>query len=169
MDFTERDAANLVWQILLAVHYIHEAGLIHRDLKMENIMVEMTSNGDGSSNIVCKVTDFGFACVIEPGSNLSLTVGTPLYMAPEIVKGQEYGQKVDIWSLGVIVYVMLTSQFPYNARKKELIYQKVASRKEHPSYTPLDRYYEDGRPAKDFIVRCLEKDPKKRWSTSQLL
>ena len=71
--------------------------------------------------VVCKLTDFGFACVIEPGADLQLTCGTPLYMAPEVIKGRHYGQKVDIWSLGVIVFAMLTSTFPYDARSKELI------------------------------------------------
>lgn len=64
---------------------MHEANLIHRDIKMENIMVEVTRKEDGSSELVCKLTDFGFACVLDPGSNLSMTLGTPLYMAPELM------------------------------------------------------------------------------------
>lgn len=88
--FREKDAANMVWQIMLAVRYVHEAGMIHRDLKMENIMVDMTPQGDGTSDIVCKLTDFGFACVMEPGSNINLVLGTPYYMAPEMVEHENY-------------------------------------------------------------------------------
>ena len=80
----------MVWQIMLAVRYVHEAGMIHRDLKMENIMVDMTPQGDGTSDIVCKLTDFGFACVMEPGSNINLVLGTPYYMAPEMVEHENY-------------------------------------------------------------------------------
>ena len=70
---------------------MHEANLIHRDIKMENVMVEVTPRTGGTSDMVCKLTDFGFACVINPGSNLNVTLGTPLYMAPELVKEEEYG------------------------------------------------------------------------------
>ena len=61
--------------------------MIHRDIKLENVMVEMTPREDGgSSDMVCKLTDFGFSCVLDPGSNLSLVLGTPLYMAPELMR-----------------------------------------------------------------------------------
>ena len=74
----------------MALNYIHEAGLIHRDLKMENIMVELQPSEESRFEMICKIADFGFACVIEPGSDLELTVGTPLYMAPEIVNNVKY-------------------------------------------------------------------------------
>ena len=62
--FSERDVAGLSQQILYAISYIHENGLVHRDLKLENIMVEVTRNADRTTDLVCKLTDFGFACVI---------------------------------------------------------------------------------------------------------
>lgn len=81
--------ANLVWQMLLGIRYIHETGLIHRDIKIENIMVEFMpkKKWETTCEMICKLTDFGFACVIEPGSNLNLTLGSPLYMAPEVIDG----------------------------------------------------------------------------------
>ena len=103
-------------------------------------MVEMTPNKNGTSDMVCKLTDFGFACVIDPGSNINQTVGTPLYMAPEIVRAEAYGQKVDIWSLGVITYTMLTGNFPFDGRTRNDIFRKISSRKTEPLYIYFDRY-----------------------------
>lgn len=89
IQLQERDMANLVWQMLLGIRYIHETGLIHRDIKIENIMVEFMpkKKWETTCEMICKLTDFGFACVIEPGSNLNLTLGSPLYMAPEVIDG----------------------------------------------------------------------------------
>lgn len=83
--FTERNAANLINQILRALTYIHEENLVHRDIKLENIMVELAAGGS-AEDMVCKITDFGFACEIQPDTELSLKLGTPLYMAPEVIK-----------------------------------------------------------------------------------
>lgn len=66
IKFTERDAADIVYQILLAINYIHASNVIHRDLKLENIMVDMEETEDGQSELICKVTDFGFACKLNP-------------------------------------------------------------------------------------------------------
>ena len=65
------------------------------------------------AEIVCKLSDFGFACLAETTADENMSCGTPHYMAPEMINGSEYDNKVDIWSLGVIVFAMLTSTFPY--------------------------------------------------------
>ena len=66
VKFTERDAASIIQQILLALNFIHGSKIIHRDLKLENIMVDMEENEEGKTNMICKLTDFGFACVMDP-------------------------------------------------------------------------------------------------------
>ena len=100
--------------MLLAISYMHKTGLIHRDLKMENIMIDLRkSNEPSMADIICKLSDFGFACLAETTSDENMLCGTPKYMAPEMVAGKQYDQKVDIWSLGVIVFAMLTSTFPF--------------------------------------------------------
>mmetsp|Transcript_4814 Transcript_4814/g.6364 ORF Transcript_4814/g.6364 Transcript_4814/m.6364 type:complete len:108 (+) Transcript_4814:527-850(+) len=107
--------------MLLAVNYVHEEGLIHRDIKMENVMVDLqpSSGETASADIVCKLSDFGFACMAgQSKDEEQLSCGTPLYMAPEMIEANGYDQKVDVWSLGVIVFAMLTSTFPFNARNK---------------------------------------------------
>ena len=84
-----------------AVRYCHEMDIIHRDLKPENILYETTEE---HSDI--KVTDFGVGRFLDGGDMASTAVGTPSYMAPEVWKGQKYGKKVDVWAVGVIVYIM---------------------------------------------------------------
>ena len=109
----------------MAISYVHKAGVIHRDIKLENVMVDLqpTKGEPTVADIVCKLTDFGFACLDTPGlEEPNISCGTPVYMAPEMVKGGSYDQKVDIWSLGCIVFAILTSQFPFNARNKQLIF-----------------------------------------------
>ena len=108
----------MIYQILLAVSYFHEVNIVHRDLKLENIMVHIAQEGKASS-MSCKVTDFGFACFIGHDAEMNMPLGTPLYMAPEIVRQQPYNEKVDVWAAGVIAFCMLTSQYPFDGRSKE--------------------------------------------------
>ena len=85
---SEVDAAKIVEQILKALNYMHKLGVVHRDLKMENIMINFeTCKTTGKKEIVAKVTDMGFATILELGQKTRQRLGTPLYMAPEIVKG----------------------------------------------------------------------------------
>jgi serine/threonine protein kinase len=129
----------MIYQILLAISYFHEINLVHRDLKLENIMVYIAQQGQASS-MCCKVTDFGFAsyCGRE---GLSMPLGTPLYMAPEIISQQVYDEKVDVWAFGVIAFCMLTSQYPFDGKSKEEIYRKIKDPNFMPNFNLLDRYW----------------------------
>lgn len=121
--FTERDAANIVKQILMALNYMHKEGVVHRDLKMENVMVDIDTDANGEKEIICKLTDFGFACVLEQGQKTVQNLGTPIYMAPEIVLKQSYDNKVDTWALGILTYCLLSGgKFPYDANNVSQIY-----------------------------------------------
>ena len=115
ISFTESDAAHMIRQILLAINYLHspDINVTHRDLKLENIMVEIEKKADGTAEIICKVTDFGFAVAMDPSGKETLSLGTPSYMAPEIVLRKAYDKSVDIWALGVMVYVILTGMPPF--------------------------------------------------------
>lgn len=84
--------------------------MMHRDLKLENIMVDLQSGEkEDESCMVCKITDFGFACMMDPARRNSLSVGTPMYMAPDVLN-KAYDNKADIWSIGVIAYIILTGK-----------------------------------------------------------
>ena len=109
---TERDCANIILQVLNVLNYMHSINVWHCDLKLENIMVKLERNGD-KTNIICKVTDFGFSQKIDPDQKSTKYIGTPVYMAPELMNNLPYDSKVDIWALGVITYMILASELPF--------------------------------------------------------
>ena len=117
-NFTAADAAGLVLQILSALNYMHKQEIMHRDLKLQNVMVNIEMN-NGVPEMVCKLTDFGFSCVLEQNHMSSLKLGTKLYMAPEIFEDEPYDKKVDTWALGVLTYIMLTSAYPFTGKTKK--------------------------------------------------
>lgn len=86
--------------------YIHSQNIVHRDLKLENILIDDRNN--------LKLIDFGFSVHIGPDQKLKIFCGTPSYMAPEIVQKKEYsGYATDIWSMGIILFVLLNGHFPF--------------------------------------------------------
>lgn len=99
----------------MALNYLHSDSInvTHRDLKLENVMVQIEKMPDGSAEMICKVTDFGFATAMDPSGKETLALGTTPYMAPEIVLRKAYDNSVDIWALGVMIYKMLTDKFPF--------------------------------------------------------
>ena len=160
--FNEQRAAFIVNQILLALNYIHSDNIMHRDLKPENILLE--SSDPNVLNI--KLSDFGFATYYKNGEGESLQCGSPLYMAPEIINCEDYTEKVDIWSTGVIAFILLSGRPPYGGKKKEEIYRCIKSRElsfEDPVWSKISQN------AKDFITQALNRDKTKRPSASTLL
>lgn len=101
------EAINIFNQILRGVDVIHRNKIVHRDLKLENIFVRKTEK----QGLVCKIGDFGLARFVEMTANSNC--GTQNYMAPEILKSIPYGQEVDIWSMGVLLYYMFFGEFPF--------------------------------------------------------
>jgi serine/threonine protein kinase len=120
--YEERDAKRVMIQLADAVRYLHHRGVIHRDLKPENIILETK---DFQSGI--KIVDFGFAIVtddIQPRTK-KYVKGTPGYMAPEVITSGEYTTGCDIWSLGVILYIILSGTMPFDARNKESVVVRI--------------------------------------------
>jgi len=105
-SFGEKDASQLLLQVIRGIGYLHENGVVHRDLKPENILCSLDL-----SRIV--VGDFGLAKVFGRGELLKSTCGTPAYAAPEIFRGEAYDKSVDMWSIGVIAFVLLSGCFPF--------------------------------------------------------
>ena len=173
----------LVQQLARAVHAAHLRGIVHRDLKPANILLQPTpptenwnaaSAGAIEANQVYgvpKVTDFGVAKWIDdgdaPGSSGGL-VGTPLYMAPEQAKEQpeEIGPAADIYSLGVILYEMLTGRPPFISSSAVDVLRQLVS---DPPVPPRQLRPELPRDLEAICRRCLEKDPRQRYPTAQLL
>ncbi|KAG8444472.1 hypothetical protein GDO86_009591 [Hymenochirus boettgeri] len=151
-------------QITIAINVLHEHGIVHRDIKGANIF--LTSSG------LIKLGDFGCSVKLKnnaqtmPGE-VNSTLGTAAYMAPEVItraKGEGHGRAADIWSLGCVLIEMVTGKRPWHEYEHNFqIMYKVGMGHKPPI---PDRLSPEG---KDFLSHCLESDPKKRWTASQLL
>jgi len=108
--FSERDGAVLMKQVLSCINYCHQANIVHRDLKPENILLEQNKEFDQ-----IKIIDFGTSLVYDPSRSLDEKLGTPYYIAPEVLN-KNYNQKCDIWSCGVITYILLSGVPPFNGQ-----------------------------------------------------
>ncbi len=108
-QITEERAKELMMQLILAVQYLHSYGIVHRDLKLENIM--MTDNSEQS---VPKLVDFGLAKILGPTEKSDEPFGTLGYVAPEVLKKEPYSFSCDLWSLGCICYALLSGSLPFD-------------------------------------------------------
>jgi tRNA A-37 threonylcarbamoyl transferase component Bud32 len=157
--YSEADAANIVRQILDAVAYMHDNGIAHRDLKPENLLC----SGDEHNTI--KVTDFGLSKDFSTAS-LRTSCGTPDYVAPEVLKGQPYDNTVDIWSIGVITYILLCGFPPFYGNTDQQIFEKIL-RVEYDFPSPdWDHISVE---AKQFIKSILVPEPSKRPSALEAM
>ena len=157
----EEKVSSLIFQVLSALAYCHEdKNVIHRDLKPENILLEEKI---GVLNI--KISDFGSACYLDPGKKLQKSLGTPYYVAPEVVEG-EYDEKCDVWSCGIILYMLLTGKAPYQGTNVKSILKNlktspfVFNEVDHPNISPH---------AVDLLKKMLVIDPKLRIPASEAL
>ncbi|EPQ61318.1 Pkinase-domain-containing protein, partial [Gloeophyllum trabeum ATCC 11539] len=160
--FTESDAVNVVRSILSGVKYLHEHDIVHRDLKPENILYRTK---DPDSDIV--IADFGIAKHLHSATEqLTSLAGSFGYVAPEVLNKTGHGKKVDIWSTGIITYVLLCGYSPFRSDDaKELIRETTAARVEFH-----ERYWKNvSEEAKDFIRYLLNSNPAERPSAAEAL
>jgi len=151
-NYSEKDASNIVKQILEAVKYLHGHGVVHRDLKPENLLCSETA-----SNIHIYVADFGLSRVFHEREQLSTYCGSPEYVAPEVLACVPYEKAVDLWSVGVITYILLTGFLPFYDKNHAVLFDKI----QNVDYN-WDDCPEVSPAAKHFIQHLLVKDPKKR-------
>ena len=160
-NFKEKHAAIIMQQLLSAVCYMHSKGIVHRDIKPENIMLESKSSEDLS----IKLIDFGTSNFIKNNQHLSMKIGTPYYIAPEVLK-KSYGYECDIWSLGVILYMLLSGTPPFDGFDDQSILQKVKIGK----YSLEGESWElISNEAKDLIKKMLTYSPENRISAEDAL
>ena len=156
--FTEKEAAKVLKSLLSAVMYCHNHGVCHRDLKPENCLF-LNSNEDSD----IKIIDFGLSANITEADILHDVIGTPYYIAPEMLSGN-YSKVVDCWSLGVILYMLLSGTPPFNGKTNEEILMNVYS----GSFTFRPKAFKNvSNGAKDLIARLLTKDPLYRITAQQ--
>jgi len=159
---SENQAAKFMHKMCAAVYYIHSYGIAHRDLKPENVL--MTSTDEKAD---LRILDFGLSKIIGPDEKCTEPYGTLSYVAPEVLLDIPYGKEVDLWSLGVITYLMLSGSLPFDDREsEEAIAKKTVS--EEPPYKG-SIWKKISNEAKDFIKRLLVKNPEKRMNIKEAL
>lgn len=174
---TEERVAALVKQMAAAFRYIHSMGVVHRDNKLENWVFASPAQER------IKLIDFGFAAPVpaEPhGKKLTQVCGTCYYVAPEVlsvkkhklVEGDGYGAEVDIWSLGIIIYMLISGRAPFNAEDEQEILWEIAAPGDNARLltAPFSgrRWRGVSSECRDLITRCLERDPQKRITAAEV-
>ena len=159
--YNEKEARDVCRTLFEALGYCHSRGVAHRDLKPENLLLVSRTN---DKNI--KIADFGFAKKVTSSKCLLTQCGTPGYVAPEILHGVPYGVKADMWSLGVIAYILLGGYPPFIEQNQRELFKKIkrGSYEFHPEY-----WGQISREAKDLIAGLLTVDPDKRLSAEGAL
>ncbi|XP_071932808.1 CDPK-related kinase 3-like isoform X3 [Coffea arabica] len=158
--YTEEDAKLIVAQILSVVAFCHLQGVVHRDLKPENFL--FTSRSEEAD---MKLIDFGLSDFIRPDERLNDIVGSAYYVAPEVLH-RSYSLEADIWSIGVITYILLCGSRPFWARTESGIFRAVL--RADPNFEDIP-WPSVSKEAKDFVKRLLNKDYRKRMTAAQAL
>ena len=160
--FDERYAAYVMYQIFSAINYCHSMNIIHRDLKPENILI-VDRNRNGYPRV--KICDFGTSLMVEKGGVQKKLVGSSYYIAPEVLK-KHYNEKCDIWSCGVILYILLSGKPPFAGDDDNEIMANVTTGQYDLHCAPFNRI---SKSAKDLIKKLLIMDKDRRISAHDAL
>jgi calcium/calmodulin-dependent protein kinase I len=158
--FPEREASKIFFQVISALGYLHSMGIVHRDIKPDNLLLTTTSD-----DAVVKLADFGFAKRIGDGV-LHTPCGSPVYTAPEIVREEPYNQAVDMWSAGVLLYILLCGFPPFYHRDPNKLFdviEKGVFDFPDPQWTNISNT------AKELVSGLLTLDPANRLTAQQVL
>ncbi|CAN4116754.1 unnamed protein product [Withania somnifera] len=158
--YTEKDAAIVVRQMLKVAAECHLHGLVHRDMKPENFLFKSSKE-----NSPLKATDFGLSDFIRPGKKFQDIVGSAYYVAPEVLKRRS-GPESDVWSIGVITYILLCGRRPFWDKTEDGIFKEVLRNKPDFRRKPWSNI---SNSAKDFVKKLLVKDPRARLTAAQAL
>ncbi|PPD74620.1 hypothetical protein GOBAR_DD28452 [Gossypium barbadense] len=158
--YSEKDAAVVVRQMLKVAAECHLRGLVHRDMKPENFLFKSTKEDSP-----LKATDFGLSDFIRPGKRFQDFVGSAYYVAPEVLK-RKSGPESDVWSIGVITYILLCGKRPFWDKTEDGIFREVLKNKPDFRHKPWPTISDS---AKDFVKKLLVKDPRARLTAAQAL
>ena len=162
-NFTEKRAAELIYEIAVGVKYLHKYGIIHRDLKPDNIM--LTEANDRGH---IKIMDFGLSKILGKKEKTSDGFGTLTFVSPEVLIRKPYNKEIDIWSIGVILYLMLSGDLPFDDEEddeqkiaKSIVFNEVEF--------PQKKFGNKSKEVIDLIKRCLTKEPKERIKVDEII
>ena len=159
---SEKRASTIIHQMATAVYYMHSFGVVHRDLKPENVLMTST---DEDSDI--RILDFGLSKILGPYEKCDEPYGTLTYCAPEIIVDEPYAKPVDLWSLGVMTYLMVSGKLPFNSEDENEIARQVVY--DEPNYTRNPVWKTISPECLDFIKRLLDKNQNKRMTIKEVL
>jgi serine/threonine protein kinase len=161
--FTEAEAAVIVKQLLEALVYLHARQIVHRDLKLENLL--LAKRGE----LTVKLADFGLSRLFKPGGQMFTACGTPFYVAPDILLATDesgYGSNVDMWAVGVLLYILLSGRLPFSGDSDDELYKAIL---EGNLVWKSPQFDEVSAEAKDLISHLIIVDTAKRFSAEQAL
>uniref|UniRef100_A0A8B9Q1I9 Serine/threonine kinase 33 n=1 Tax=Apteryx owenii TaxID=8824 RepID=A0A8B9Q1I9_APTOW len=169
--FTENETRHIIQSLASAIAYLHKKEylhyIVHRDLKLENILVKSSDIDEANEmKLNIKVTDFGLAVQKAGGSVFQSICGTPIYMAPEVISAHDYSQQCDIWSIGVIMYMLLCGEPPFIASLEEKLFELIRKGDLCFKNTVWETVSEA---AKQVLRLLLRVDPAHRITANELL
>ncbi|KAI9257898.1 kinase-like domain-containing protein [Sporodiniella umbellata] len=161
-SYTEKDASNLTRQMLEGLHYLHERDIVHRDMKPENLLFHTK---DDHPNLM--ITDFGLSKIMKAQDDILTTAcGTPGYVAPEVLLQTGHNKPVDLWSVGVILYTLLSGYTPFWGEDQSSLFEAIMS----GNYEYDEEYWSHiSESAKHLIDRLLTLDPTQRITAEEAL
>jgi serine/threonine protein kinase len=160
---SENKAASIMFQLASGIKYLHDYGVLHRDLKPENIMLS-----DNTDKSTIKIMDFGLSKIMGPQERVADGFGTLSFVAPEVLIRQPYNKQIDIWSLGVILYYMLSGTLPFddeNDNEEIIAKMTVFTEVEFP----VKYWSKRTEDVIDIIRKCLIKNPEERIKIDEYL
>ncbi|CDW76825.1 serine threonine protein kinase [Stylonychia lemnae] len=162
VSITERDIQTIMAQVLLGLDFIHKENIVHRDIKLENILLRTKEEGVYE----IRIADFGLAKAIKPNENIFHRCGTPSYIAPEILRDQGYGTKADIFSVGSLMYNLVSGRYLFSQSSKQniLLANKLCDITHVPN--AIRKLSKQGQ---DLLMKLLESNPAVRLNAQQAL
>jgi calcium-dependent protein kinase len=160
--FKEDQARRIIFQVLLAINHLHTCGIVHRDIKPDNFLFK---SSDADSTI--KLIDFGLSRKYQIGSKMKSVLGTPYYVAPEILEKRGYTEKCDVWSAGVMLYLLLVADFPFQGTTHAELFENI--KQGEYSLRASKEIMALSKPGKDLLAKLLNTSPERRISAREAL
>jgi len=166
--FSESEASQILKQIVQALEYLHSLNVVHRDLKLENLLLKEKVSPDQPLKV--KIADFGLSKLYS-GSMMHTACGTPFYVAPDILMAADddeagYGPPVDMWAVGVLLYILLSGRLPFSGDEDDELFRNILEAKIVWKSPQFDTVSDD---AKDLIMKLIVVDPDTRYTATQCL